>query len=424
MPLAPDRRLDIDTLVALRAVAPPEAPYPGALMRDRQGQVVFVVDRDLLEGWPAWDLAGCEHVWAPRDLVRTAHGHAVVLPVVQSRADRLLARRAHGDSPLSDGERVTLAVSLLRGTTAALAAGLDPATSASWWVTPDGEPLLVCAHGDDGVARAATVILDAAAEQARAELGEVLTQVAAAVSDPRTLPRRADALEDALFAAADAEPLVTTVLPAAGAGRGASVDAPAADASAEAAPPADARWWLPLARAGDRDLADQAWAALGRVRAALRGGGRRRPMVVAAAAAGVVVLAGLAWPQGEADPARADPAPTVVDVAPDASAAATGGAVDAVTAADPVAATAELLSRRRDCPDGSCWGETQEDPADQLAGGAIDAPAPDVVLVDDFGGLAVLRVNAEGAAPRLVTVVTTPEGWRLRDAFDAAQPPA
>lgn len=420
MPPASARRLDLETATTLRAIGFPDAPVDGTLARSGEGEVVMLVDRALLEDWPAWELAGVEHVWAPLDVLRRPDGHAVVLPALQSGLDRLLARRTAA-SPLSDGERVTLAVSVLRGTAAALARGVAPTAPAAWWVTPDGEPLLVFSDDADAMQRASELALLTAADGARSEdLARALAAARDALAEPRTFARRADAVEDAVFAAAAPEPLVTTVLTAqrtrsaVAASEEPVVDAPERRSRERGT----GGWWTPLARAGDRMLAAQAEDALARVRSAVRGGGRRLPLLVAAAAAVVVVAVGLAWPQGDAEPARADPPP-----ASSSSAVAPSAEATAPAETDPVAATAALLAQRRSCPDGACWGQTQEDPADVLGGGAMDVESAEISLVDDFGGLAVLRVNAEGAAPRLVTVVTTPSGWLLRDAFDAAAEP-
>lgn len=408
----------------LRAVCPPEAPFDGALARSPGGGVVLLVDSAALTEWAGWASAPGRHLLAPLDLLRRDDGHAVVLPSVSTRLDRLVARREAAGLALTDGERVTLAVSVLRGCVAAVEDGIDE-QPAAWWTTPDGEPLLVTDRDEAHTVRAASAeLLRSVADAENDALARAIADIAETVGE-RRLVERSDALEDAVFATVPAEPIVVeTVSVRAPAVRPAEVE------TAAAASPAG--WWSAPARAWDAGWADAAAAALARVRSVVRlPGGRRRPLLVAAGIAGVVLAAGALWPQ-EGDPAVAGavPEPSVGVTAPmdDAGSdpAASVGAQPAVAPppadTDPREALETLLRMRDGCADRACWPGTQEDPAEDLGAGALTAPGRTVELLDDLGGVAVLRVNAEGAAPRLVTVIATPDGWRIRDAFDAADP--
>ena len=58
--------------------------------------------------------------------------------------------------------------------------------------------------------------------------------------------------------------------------------------------------------------------------------------------------------------------------------------------------------------------------------GPIDAPREErtIALLDHFGGVAVLRVDAaDGAATQLVVIERRDDEWLLRDVHDAAQQP-
>ena len=58
-------------------------------------------------------------------------------------------------------------------------------------------------------------------------------------------------------------------------------------------------------------------------------------------------------------------------------------------------------------------------------GGVVDLAAAErtVTLLDEFGGAAVLRVEASAApaAPQLVVIVRAGDRWLLRDVYDVAE---
>ncbi|MGP3536630.1 hypothetical protein ACTU3I_17710 [Microbacterium sp. RD1] len=410
-----------DAYPLIRAVGPPDVPFDGVLARAPDGRTVLLVDRESLDGWPGWTAPVDSHILAPMDLLRRPDGHDVVLPAAQLRADRLLARRTGAGVPLTEGEIVTLAVSAVRGTATAIDEDLAEATG-SWWITDDGKPVLACGSGDSDVLRASAVLLRTLAEHAsRAALAAVLRELADAVVDPRTFPRRADDDEEALFAHADPEPLTLEVL--------GPVRTPAprdaVDARRERRRAADS-WWHRLAGAADGGLADLVSDQLDRMRRRPRRERRRlRPVWLAAGAAAVVLGIGLAWPDTTDPATRAGDASPPPAAATDPTATATQpAAADEIPPDLPAAeALTALLETRRSCPDAACLSATQEDAEASFPDGAFAAENPAVTLLDDFGGLAVLRVDAESAASQFVTVAATETGWRIRDVFDAADPP-
>ena len=58
-------------------------------------------------------------------------------------------------------------------------------------------------------------------------------------------------------------------------------------------------------------------------------------------------------------------------------------------------------------------------------GGVVDLTAAErtVTLLDEFGGAAVLRVeaSASAASPQLVVIVRTDDRWLLRDVYDVPE---
>ena len=426
-----------------------DAPWPGVLVREVGGAMRLLVDVDEFgPQWSGWDAAPDGHILAPVDLARRRDGHDVVLPVCVERLDDFLRRRAARLS-LTAGEAVTLGVSLVRGC-AQLAAA--PQTTGEWWLDDGGRPLLAT----DAATRRA---LDATAEaMASLELPPALQRTwdtaLRAVTADRLSVHDLMAVEDALFALATPEPLSTTSLsttgleprPAAEAATAVRAERPLAEPEA-----ASRSVWQTLLHGVDADLGDtvsQATTAVWRRFSGRRAttasgtGSRRRPWIVGGAVAAAVLAAGALWPAG--GPATADGnAPMPAGPSPTASPSGeSGGDASAGThdagspappsdpePADPATLTAALLDARTACAgEARCLAEVVIDPAAiRASGGAVDlvADARTVTLLDDFGDVAVLRVDAVdgGVAPQLVVIMRTDEKWLLRDVHDVAQQP-
>jgi hypothetical protein len=413
----------------LRPVEPPDSPLAGTLARASDGRTVLLIDRETVAEWPGWGADGEAHLLAPVDVVRRPDGHDVVVPALTERVDAFLERRVDAGAPLAPGEAVTLAVSVIRGLAPSLSRAGD--IDGQWWLADDGRPMLVEGVGDATTRTASAEICASVAEGLpRTRLGAALRDLADALQHPSFVHDSAD-WEERVFACGEPEPLVTEVLGPVRARRVAVETMASADeASARTL-------WQRVAFHADADLAEaasDAWTeVLRRVRA--RRPSRLRPLVWAGAIAAVIVVGGLLWPAGSDDPV---PTAVTTPVAPAGSAseapASTPSTPDtpapdssAPDPADAAAVTAQLLERRRTCGDTACLATVLEDPARALRPGVVDAPDDkrSVTLLDDLGGLVVVRVDStEGLPVQLVTVVQTQDGWRIRDVHDVTDAPS
>jgi hypothetical protein len=214
--------------------------------------------------------------------------------------------------------------------------------------------------------------------------------------------------------------------------------------------------WQSLLRGVDEELADTVSRATTAVWRRVRPGdrparatSRRAPWLVAGAVAAAVLAGGVLWPSADVvatgGPAASTPAATAgagtqaaaPAAGPDAASVEDVDAspgTDAEAAAAPSAAPADLaaiagglLDARLACgADAECLRGVVVDGA-AIADGAIDLPADErtVTLLDDFGDLAVVRVDpGEGGIPsQLVVILRHDEKWLLRDVRDVAQQP-
>ncbi|MFT4211861.1 MAG: hypothetical protein QM626_08310, partial [Microbacterium sp.] len=147
----------------LRRVAPPESPWPAALVR-AGAQTGLLVDADLLPD-EVYRPAG-EHVARPCEVYRTSAGHAVLMPRV--------LRPIVGGMASDAGAAVTIAVSLVRG----LAELGETRPCGAWWLGDDGRPLFVpMMSGPDATATTADVLREAASASGLALLAELAEQV-------------------------------------------------------------------------------------------------------------------------------------------------------------------------------------------------------------------------------------------------------
>lgn len=463
-----------DAYRIVRRVAPPEAPFRARLARRDDDAVVMLVDARSLEGWRGWRAVPDGHVLAPRDLVLCADGVSVEFECCAVRIDLLLARRRH-DAPLADGEAVTLAVSMLRGLAELATARPRGETSwsrGSWWMSDSGRPIFVhateadgdrCEDADGGAAR----VIRAAAEQcADAALRSTLSAAADAVADWRGLD--VSAVEAELFRLADAQPIDAdphaprTIATAAGR------DLPEG-AGIRHEPPSRGITTL-LMHGVDSSFAELVREAFDGLRQRARRARRNRPdrerrraapWALGGAVAALVIAGGLLWPNGEgAPPASAAPEASAgpqASAGPEASAAPERAAAGDVAQSrdepqgrpgagigdgrsappaaakqpvplDLVDATDRLLERRTECgTDPACLVDVVEDPAIEFPAGVagLGRDARRLTLLDEFGGAAVLRVDAiDGTMPSQLVVIVEQDGaWLLRDIHDVAQQP-
>lgn len=402
----------------LRSVSAGEHPYPGIIVSGAPPRLW--VDADDFRDGPAWRADPDGHLLGPLELARTPAGHAVVLPLCAERLREAVARRA----PLLAGEIVTIGVSLLRGAREADDLG---ATKGEWWVTDAGRPVLALA-GEAPWRPATTALFALLAEDQSADVAGTLKGCSDAVADRRLLARDAEACEDALFALAEAAALGPRLTPMRArelALPGEPLDDPAPPRLAETI-----AQWL------DAGLADRVRTALRR-RAPVerqpveRGSGgttrRRAPWLLGAGLTGVILVAGLLWP---------DDAPIGADSVPDATPSATGApATPDSGAATPTAQEAApqddlalLLDDLARCVAASCGAtDPREDPGRAVPTGIASDPGAHrrITLLDEYGGVSVLRVEGAGGdvPPQIVVIVRDDEKWLVRDVYDVADQP-
>ncbi|NLP85485.1 hypothetical protein HF576_16705 [Microbacterium sp. CFH 90308] len=421
----------------VRAVrAPEDGPWPGRLVRTAEGETRVLVDAAVFaSAWSGWDAAPGGHVLSPLDVVRRVDGHDVVLPVCTEPLEVFLRRRA-SRMPLRPGEAVTLAVSVLRGC-AELAANLD--TKGEWWLDDAGRPVLA----PDLSARRA---LDAAAEALGSlvvdpPLDRAWDDARRAIGAERVALGDLLEAEDALFAAAAPEPLTTVTLSPRSAAETTQLSRDRIEVPAQERPRPT---WQMLVGHVDADLAD----TVSRVTTGLwrRARGpqrprRRAPWILGGAVAAAVLAGGTLWPaaggeitatdgETQSGPSRPDSSgSTAVEGMPVPSASTTPSdpAVE-VEPPDLAMVASALLDERTACGgELECLVTVLADPSTPFGGGAIDLPssARVVTLLDDFGDVAVLRVDAgDGSQPAQLTVlVRQDEKWLLRDVHDVAQQP-
>ncbi|MCC2032177.1 hypothetical protein [Microbacterium allomyrinae] len=424
----------------VRAVrAPEDGPWPGSLVRTSSGEARVLVDAAVLGArWRGWDASSSGHLLAPLDLARRVDGHDVVLPVCTERVEDFLRRRA-SRAPLTAGEAVTVGVSILRGCADVINV---PETTGEWWLDDAGRPLLATDASDRRALEAAASALRSFVVPARVE--RAWDAAIGAVTRERMTARGLADAEEELFAAAAPEPLSTltlsprTALDVGAAGRDGAVF--------ETDPPRSL--WSSLVGRVDSDLADTvsiATTALWR-RMRVRTSSRKAPWLVGGVVAAAVLAGGALWPAaggvatvGPATPtapveAAADDSPDSGDspsaphADPDSAAVETTAGDGDVQSMDLAAVVAALLDERADCNgDTECLAGPLADPTAPLGTGAIDLPAGErtVTLLDDFGDVAVARVDAAEAShpAQLVVIIRRNERWLLRDVRDVAQQP-
>ena len=391
------------------------------------GERRVLVDAAVLgPTWGGWLAASDGHVLGPLDIVRRANGHDVALPVCTMRAEDHLADRRERRVPLTAGEAVTLGVSVLRGCAEILS---RPETTGEWWLTEDGRPLLATDASAAPAGAASAALLGVLAEAAP---GSAWQTALDALSHPRLSSIELARAEDALFRLAAPQPLAMAVTGPRSA-RDLTNLGPAllSSGNPERTRPA---LWSSLARHVDADLADVVSRATTAVwRRTRMPRTRRTPWLIGVGAASVVLVAGLLWPvPGEGTATAGAP---VHSSAPAIAAMPTSDAEPASTdpneqpaTTDLVAIAQTLLDRRIGCDgEASCRADLQLDPATPVGSGAIDRTRAEraVTLLDDYGGVAVLRVDAvDGAGTgQLMVLARRSDEWLLRDVHDIAQQP-
>ncbi|MGW9111830.1 hypothetical protein [Microbacterium sp. NPDC055683] len=423
---------------AVRRVSPPSSPLEGIIASQGGEDSVVLVPVEHLHEWEGWRTAGSQHVLAPLDVVRLADGHAVVLPRCDDTVEARLAQRVARGPVLRGGEAVTLAVSLLRGVQEAWAQRPPGAEAprGRWWLSADARPLFAFGDGDPAEVSAARLLAAAGECCPDKVVRRVLDDVRVALERPRALRRTGPELEARLFEACAPQPFAED---------GPSLVRPDdAELREDARPVTPSEGWLARrVDVGIGDLVADAFAEVGRrIRAgttargvrpsraarrrASRAGGpvrRRAPIIVGAICGGAVLAVGLAWPSTSDDAA---PAPEHTGMADDGGASSAG----VLATSTPLAPSAEATppaehapaehgpsahARASAAPTPSAEEETPEQATARLIDGAA-APA----LVDDFGDVAVTRVEGDGIV-RHVVLERVDGVWQLRQTYETAE---
>ncbi len=412
----------------LRRLGAGEAPYPAVLCAG-DPPTVCVDETDLPA--LAWRAAPDGHILAPVEVVRTDAGVCALLAHCRGRLDV-----ADGGT---DGRIVTIAVSILR---AAVEAGALGGDEGQWWVDAGGRPVL--ALGVGGAWRdAAAQLLTAWAERTGGALGRALAAVAEGVVSDSRVRRDADAWEDALFSAAEAAPLGAPSWESAGADGAPGAPVRAAALRRDTASTAADTW---ISRLLDADVARRTADALESVRAtaatlrsrltrrrpastadALTPRRRRGPVFLAVGVAGALAMAGILWPNGTPSEAAPSPRNTVSAQQPDVAPTPSVGAPSEPAASPLERSAREALGVLARCltGEGGACAASREDPSMPPPDGLVASgePITAVHVLDEYGGVAVVRVDGAGFASQAVVLVQAEEGWLVRDVYDLADQP-
>ena len=323
-------------------------------------------------------------------------------------------RRGASATVMTPGEVVTAAVGLLRGCRRAAGQG----GGASWWLTADGRPVVV--EEDD-----APDVVAATADSFR--------RLAALIRDPTTRdlvdragetvatrpPREWDAVERRLFAHAEPAPLVLGPL------------VPVAVEEPEATPADEpARGLTGLV---DDEL-------LGMVRRHLAGLGERwrtsPPFLTTAIGASVIAAVAVVAsvlvpvsrepaPVASSSPSLSQTSPLTATIAPLPSATSPWPVDDRVPLSDDVIAIARgVFSAISLCADDpTCRSRFDEGSAFQREPLLPDAEHADIALLEDFGGVVVVRIT-HGSTTQYVTLVRQNDRWLVRAVETVADQPS
>jgi hypothetical protein len=396
---------------------------------------------------PGWRASGSGHILAPVDLFRDADGVSVVVPHCPRRLSDLLGT----GRLLSPGETVTVAVSLLRG---AAEADLLEVIHGTWWVTAAGCPVLATVGSEPWRTETITTV-ESLIQGGQRDLDEALRRAGAILASAATLRNERAAVEEALFASAEPEPVLVDTL--------APVRVRAVQVAREPGSGGDS-----IGRGGvlkrllhafvEAPLAERVDGLIRRLPAAVRRDPRRvgeapsrgsdrsaprpvrtrtrRPMWVAAGVAAIVVGAGALWPTDEpkgapaesktTPPAATGPARTAESAIgsptpPPGAGAAERGTDRATTSLE--GAASSLLDAYAACAATGCGPDVVEEPTRELPEGPAGEPSGDrsVTVLDDYGGVAAVRV---GQPPgQIVVMVRVNDSWLVRDIYDVADQP-
>ncbi|MDQ1122177.1 hypothetical protein [Microbacterium trichothecenolyticum] len=330
--------------------------------------------------------------------------HSGTSSVLAEPLDAYVRRRARSALALSDGEATTAAVGLLRG---CRGAG-DQTRTVCWWLTAEGRPTMIDDEDGSDPLTATAECLQALTHLITAPATRALFDVARA----SILERRTDVSEDVekrLFRHAPPRPLVLGPL--------APVVEPVPTATTPHAP---GEGLLALV---DADLSDAIRSAARDLRDRLRASRALRLTLSALGGTAVAVVAVLAFSAPESGSSSAS---SVVES--DAIASPVASTVETEPRVplsdDVVEAARALLARASSCAVGEhCSSDVWED-GEQTGDALIPVDeATRIELIDDFGGVTVVRVGDPGTG-QYVTLVSRNDRWLVRAVRTIADQPS
>lgn len=390
---------------------------------------VLVDAATLPERWSGWQLAADGHVLAPHDVVRRADGHDVVLDVCVGPFSPFLARRLERGDPLSPGESVTAGVSLLRGCGELIAARGDDAftLTGDWWLTAEGKPVFAAGSGSRTLRETTSGLLsDLSVASARAHAWQEAISAVGAHRPSHPAWQRA---EEALFEIAVPLPLDTAERARSATPVRATVTSSGWEADEVSSP-----IWATLGRYVDADVTELVSRTVRDVGRRWREvmARRRAPLVWGAVATVAVVVLGMAWPAGGGstpDSTASTPSATASPTEPRPTPAGSPGASGGESGDQELTViAAELLDAVIACGDDDACASgfaASPDVAAKFDAVAVSPERRSVVLLDDFGGVAVFRVGrTDREAPdHLLVIASENDRWLLRDITEVAQQP-
>lgn len=344
------------------------------------------------------------------------------IPTIDS-VEGYLHRRRRSALPLTPGEAATIAIGVVRG----CADSALRTTGGRWRLTAEGRPVLVPDPGADDVLAATARILDDLVSLVPADVRPGFARLRDGVlTEP---PRAWDIGERRLLAVVEPQPIVL---------------GPLSPIQTEASAPPR------TPHGGPADaVATPFLDRVRRVRSRISAG---RGIVLTAVGVGVlvIVVGALSIPANTSSsgadtptatsvsswsprtavvprtdessagpeqefPARADPSATDPSMTPPAEPA---------HAADDVREAAlSVLGALTACGDDACTSALREGPADPDEPVPLDPAAANLAVIDDFGGLAVVRLTA-GERLQYVTLVRGEDRWLVRSVRDVADQPS
>lgn len=322
--------------------------------------------------------------------------------------DDYLHRRARSTLPLTPGEAATIAIEVVRG----CAETAHRRAPGAWRLTPHGRPVFVSESGRDDVFTATASVLERLivllADDERAPFARVREGL---LTEP---PRAWDSLERRLRSAVEPRPLILGPL------------APSVDEQpiADPVPSPSGTWGGSLV---DADIA----SAVKRAAAGVLGEHRRsRLLIVGAVVAAVALTAGFLLVPTREPPSPNTTIPTSASTllpeprpTPSDAGEVSGSTLDSDADVDVATAVPGLLRSLAECADDTCTTAFREGPREPDEPPLLDPGSAELTVIEDFGGVAVIRLTADGRVQH-VTVVRGNDRWLVRSVRDVANQPS